>query len=168
MLLLLLTAVIAHAEPPGEPVAKATSGTWSFASDADAYQAAAKASVEASIAEINFAFRAIARKKLMDLAPACTEYRFDLTAESFSYTCVGHPPVVAPLDGSGATYEKWDGEVVPLQLRTTKDTVIIDFNGEDGGQLTTFRFTGETVELRREITSQYFSKSVVYDATYRR
>lgn len=152
----------------GSGVQAATEGQWRFVSDPAAYEAHAHQAVESAVAEMNFAFRGIARSRLSKLSGACELYTFDLSSTHFTYTCQGYDPVVAPLDGSTATYTKTDGEVVQLALESTADRMVVTFAAENGGQRTIFDFGASELRLTREITSEYLPKPVIYVARYAR
>lgn len=140
-------------------------------SNTPAEQAGVVAAVEAGCAQVNFAFRGIARKRLT--AGTRPYQQLTFTVDDKLITCLrdNDNPIVSPADGSPASWKRIDGKVFQLAQKidgTVLKQIFIDDDGSTRTNVFTLDATGKILQMQAELASKSLKQPISFTLTYQR
>ncbi|MCB9765484.1 MAG: hypothetical protein H6739_37265 [Alphaproteobacteria bacterium] len=156
---LLLLAPVALAAAP-------MNGGYVLVSSQAELAAEKERAIERTLAEMNFALRPLAARELEGVVNWCQSYEMTRDATQFTVSCDGKPPVVAPLDGSEATFTNRDGERFPLGVQVRGDAIWLKFSGEQGHQEVLYTGTADGLVVEKSIHSPFMEEPLRWTMRY--
>lgn len=143
----------------------AFNGTWNQAKSDDI-----AAAINATVADMNFIKRPIARGRLTKVNPA---YRKVVIAVSDKETLVKfdeREAIHMPAGGAAAPWTREDGEKFMVAAQVGKDQLIQTFKSEDGERTNVFKVSpdGRTLTMSATIKSPQLPKPLAYSISFTR
>ncbi len=144
-------------------------GSWTSAATPEEAQAIIGSAIDATVAEMFFLKRPFARRKLQNIAVACSA--LDIAAEGtrVSVTCDERPPVVDELDG-GTTDYRTEGETFQAAHAWDDGRLVQAIGNRDGVRRNVYDLSedGNTLTLQVSISSDRLPKAVTWTREFRR
>ena len=125
-----------------------------------------EASLERTLEAMNFAIRFVAKPGLEAVLEPCQVYELNFVGENFVVRCDARPLVVAPMDGTPSPSTGSNGKTYTVSASQSGDDVVLNFTGDNGSQITRYRFAEEALTVTREISSEHLSEPLICDYRY--
>ncbi|MEQ1567165.1 MAG: hypothetical protein ABMA64_16110 [Myxococcota bacterium] len=148
-------------------VAEATdpSGRWTLATPPVALAQAHSAAVEAGVAQLPWAVRALGRPRIAEAVRNCGVLDLRATDTTLTAVCDADPPVTFTL-GRPSTVER-DGVSYSARAELRPQGWALAFAGGDGGQTVVYeRHPDGTLAVTKAITSSWLPNPVAWTVTY--
>jgi len=164
---LYLFASAALAEPSAELMERAT-GTFQSTDETSILNGRRAAAIERTLEPMNFAIALLARGKLEDTLTVCESYSAKLDGNTFTFQCDDKNPVTTVLGGGPAPFITKKGKTYQVSSTLQGESVVsVFFQGDSGGQLTAFDFSGEIIVVTKTVTSDMLEVPLVCAFNYR-
>jgi hypothetical protein len=140
-------------------------GTWNQAKADDI-----AAAIHATVADMNFIKRPIARGRLTKLNPAYKKVAITLSDKEVLVKFDEREPIHMPADGKSAPWTREDGDKFQVAAQVTKDQLIQTFKNEDGERTNVFKLSpdGKTLTLTATVKSPQLPKPLTYAISFGR
>ncbi len=129
------------------------------------------AAIDATVADMNFIKRPIARGRLAKLNPAYQKVTLTVSDKEVVVQLEDRAPIHMPGDGKAAPWTREDGEKFIVAAQASKDQVVQTFKSEDGGERTNvFKLgaDGKSLMLIVIIKSTQLPKPLTYTISFGR
>jgi hypothetical protein len=143
----------------------ALAGTWNQtkADDIDA-------AINATVADMNFIKRPIARHKLTNLNPAYKKVMVAISDQEVLVKFDERAPIHMPPGGTPAPWTREDGDKFMVAAQVGKDQLIQTFRNDEGERTNVFKLSpdGKSLTLSATIKSPQLPKPLTYTITFGR
>lgn len=129
------------------------------------------AAIDATVADMNFIKRPIARGRLAKLNPAYQKVSLTISEKEVLVQLEDRAPIHMPGDGKAAPWTREDGEKFMVAAQAGKDQVVQTFKSEDGGERTNlFKLgaDGKSLTLYVTVKSTQLPKPLTYTISFGR
>lgn len=128
------------------------------------------AAIQATVADMNFIKRPIARGRLTKLNPAYRKVAIAITGAGVDVKLDDRTPIHMPPGGAAAPWTREDGEKFMVSAQVTKDQLIQTFKNEDGERTNVFRLSpdGKSMVLTATVKSPQLPKPLTYTISFGR
>lgn len=140
-------------------------------SETPADQAAVTAAVANGCAQVNFAIRLIARKRLTESTRPHKQLTFKLAEGQISCLRDNDNPIVTPADGSAIEWKRIDGKTFKVAQKMDDaglKQIFIDDDGSTRTNIYTLDATGAVLQMQAELSSKSLKQPIGFTLTYRR
>jgi hypothetical protein len=159
ILLFAATAAVA-----GEPL---LSGSFRLAEPPDQVTEKHTGAIERAVSSLPWAFRPFARPRLEGAVNNCAKVELDLASERFRARCDAEPAFEMPRGAEHAITGD-DGKRYDVDLTVTDTQATLQFEGEEGGQRTTYAPQPDgSLLLTKELFSPHLPEPVRWTVLYR-
>ena len=140
-------------------------GTWNQTKAEDIAKA-----IEATVADMNFIKRPIARKKLTRLNPAYKRVVITVSEKEVLIKFDDREPIHMPPGGKSAPWTREDGDKFQVAAQVGKDQLVQTFKNDDGERTNLFRLSpdGKAMTLTATVKSPQLPKPLTYTLTFGR
>lgn len=140
-------------------------GTWNQTKADDI-----AAAINATVADMNFIKRPIARGRLTKLNPAYKKVTITLTDKDVLVKFDEREPIHMPADGKSAPWTREDGEKFQVAAQVTKGQLVQTFKNEDGERTNIFQLgpDGKSLRLSATVKSPKLPKPLTYSISFGR
>ena len=141
------------------------SGSWKHASDSGIPVA-----IEATVADMNFIKRPIARHRLTNLNPAYRKLMITLSDREVLVKFDEREPIHMPADGQSAPWTREDGAKFMVAAQVTKGQLVQTFKNDEGERTNIFKLSpdGNLLTLSATIKSPQLPKPLTYSISFGR
>lgn len=141
------------------------SGTWTQTRADDI-----AAAIDATVKDMNFIKRPIARGRLAKLNPAYKKVTITITDKGVAVKLDDRAPILMAAAGKATPWTREDGEKFMVAAQVEKDRLIQTFKNEEGERTNVFRLSpdGKTLTLTATIKSGKLPKPLTYSITFGR
>ena len=160
MLTLLFLPLVAAAEPT-------VSGRYVLAETSEDLERIHDEAVQEAIAQLPWAFRAVARSRVRSAIRSCAEMDLDLSTETFQVRCDDQPSYVHDRSRATATITTDEGAEVDVRFEVGEDALNLRFATSQGGQETRYVPEGEGLVVTRQLFSSHLEAPVAWTVRYR-
>ena len=129
------------------------------------------AAIDATVADMNFIKRPIARGRLAKLNPAYQKVTLTVSDKEVVVQLEDRAPIHMPGDGKVAPWTREDGEKFMVAAQAGKDQIVQTFKSEDGGERTNvFKLAadGKSLMLIVIVKSTQLPKPLTYTISFGR
>ena len=141
------------------------SGTWTQVRADDI-----AAAINATVADMNFIKRPIARGRLTKLNPAYRKVVITLGAQEVLIKLDERDAIHMPADGKSAPWTREDGDKFQVAAQVSKDQLIQTFKNSEGERTNLFKLSpdGKTLTMTATVKSPQLPKPLTYSITFGR
>lgn len=165
--MLLFWTALALATPPTD-LTQAASSQWTCEQSPKEMQRVVDAAVERVTDAFPYVVRGFARGKLTPSATYCTHLQIDASQSDWSSACTDGTSFSRPWEGGTQPYLTTQGTTVDSTLSYDASTVTLNFQGEEGGRTTEYRFEGDKMVMNVAIHSDKLPAPFTWQFTYNR
>lgn len=128
------------------------------------------AAIEATVADMNFIKRPIARGRLAKLNPAYKKVTISLSDRETVVQLEERAPIHMPASGQSVSWTREDGEKFMVAAQVSPAQLIQTFKNEEGERTNVFRLSadGKTLTLGVTVKSGKLPKPLTYTITFGR
>lgn len=140
-------------------------GTWNQTKADDI-----AAAIQATVADMNFIKRPIARGRLTKLNPAYKKVAITVSGAGVDVKLDDRAPIHMPPGGAAAPWTREDGEKFMVAAQVSKDQLVQTFKNEDGERTNVFKLSpdGKTLTLTATVKSPQLPKPLTYSIHFGR
>ncbi|MCO4746126.1 MAG: hypothetical protein KC912_15120 [Proteobacteria bacterium] len=160
-----LLTLSALASPSSELTGLATS-QWRSEDSPEEMQKVLDDAVERVAQAYPFFARGLVRSKLRESATYCPDITIAATAEAWTSQCADGGPFSRAWGGGEQPFTTAKGRTVRSALAYDPSSVTIEFKGEDGSRINTYRFEATRMVLDVAITSDRLTVPFVWQFSY--
>lgn len=152
----LLTVALSAQEP-------ALGGAWRHASDSGI-----PAAIEATVKDMNFIKRPIARHRLTNLNPAYRKVMITLSNREVLVKFDDREPIHMPADGQAAPWTREDGAKFMVAAQVSKDQLVQTFKNDEGERTNVFKLSpdGKALVMSATIKSPQLPRALTYTISF--
>ena len=134
-------------------------GAWTYASDSGI-----PAAIEATVKDMNFIKRPIARHRLTNLNPAYKKVTITLSDREVLVKFDEREPIHMPPDGKSAPWTREDGAKFMVAAQVSKGQLVQTFKNDEGERTNVFKLSpdGKSLTLGATIKSPQLPKPLTY------
>lgn len=128
------------------------------------------AAIQATVADMNFIKRPIARGRLTKLNPAYKKVAITVASSGVEVKLDDRAPIHMPPGGAAAPWTREDGEKFMVAAQVTKDQLVQTFKNEDGERTNVFKLSpdGKTLTLTATVKSPQLPRPLTYAISFGR
>lgn len=128
------------------------------------------AAIDATVADMNFIKRPIARGRLTKLNPAYKKVAITLSDKEVLVKLDDREPIHMPANGAAAPWTREDGDKFMVAAQVSKDQLVQTFKNDEGERTNLFKLSpdGKTLTLTATVKSQKLPKPLSYRITFGR
>ena len=143
-------------------------GVFTLAEDEDAAQKRLEQAIEASIADLSWTIRGMARSRMRDKLATCRQWTLEATATELGIACTGRGDALSiPLASGTTTVTRDQGDVV-VSATSAADRLVVRYVGPNGTTVQTFRTVGDELVVESVSSSARLGKPLSHRVRYRR
>ena len=141
------------------------SGTWNQTRTDDI-----AAAIDATVADMNFIKRPIARHKLVNLNPAYRKVMIAISDKEVLVKLDEREPIHMPPGGKAAPWTREDGDKFMVAAQVTKDQLVQTFKNDEGERTNVFKLSpdGRSLTLTATVKSPKLPRPLVYSISFGR
>ncbi len=141
------------------------SGTWNQTRTDDI-----PAAIDATVADMNFIKRPIARHKLVNLNPAYRKVMIAISDKEVLVRLDEREPIHMPPGGKAAPWTREDGDKFMVAAQVTKDQLVQTFKNDEGERTNVFKLSpdGRSLTLTATVKSPKLPRPLVYSISFGR
>ncbi|WP_243287218.1 hypothetical protein [Geothrix terrae] len=128
------------------------------------------AAIDATVKDMNFIKRPIARGRLKKLNPAYRKVTITITDKGVAVKLDDRAPILMPAGGKAAPWTREDGEKFMVAAQVGKDQLVQTFKNEDGERTNLFKLSpdGKSLTLTATVKSPQLPKPLTYSIHFGR
>ena len=143
-------------------------GTWILDESDETLRARHESAIQSAVDQLPWALRPFARGPLEKIIRSCRELKLRFDSEALHLRCDDLPPFELAPPRPRSTIHGERGEPIEVRWSTTPASATLAFQGEEGGQTTTYLLQDDALQLTTTLQGPRLPEPVSWEARYRR